>query len=509
MAETQQILLVDDVAENLVALEALLPRDDLVVLTARSGREALELLLVERVVVAIVDVQMPEMDGFELAEIMRGAPRTRDIPIIFVTAGPHDSGWVFRGYESGGVDFLYKPLDERILRSKIDVFLQLDRQARLLEQRVQELQEAERQLRDADRRKDEFLGVLSHELRNPLAPIRNAIFVLGRVEPASDQAMRARSVIERQVTHLARIVDDLLDVTRVSSGKVQLRTEPVELGDAVRRSTEDYRTSFARAGLDLAVTTPAEAIWTNADPTRIAQAVGNLLANALKFTPSGGRVDVGLGRDAGVAAITVADTGMGIPPEMLGCIFEPFTQADRTLDRSRGGLGLGLTLVRGLVEAHGGSVAVASEGAGRGATFTIRLPVTAAPAAAPRDPSVDGTPGPRRVLLVEDNADAAESLRDAISLLGHDVHVGRSGPEGIAIAREIRPDVVLCDIGLPGADGYEVARALRSLLPHVLLVAMTGYGTPDDKQRAKEAGFAHHVTKPPRLAELVRLLANG
>src|SRR6185369_3268229 len=406
MPESQQILLVDDVPENLVALEALLRRDDLVILTARSGREALELLLVERVVLAIVDVQMPEMDGFELAELMRGAPRTHDIPIIFVTAGPHSASWVFRGYESGGVDFLYKPLDERILRSKVDVFLQLDRQARLLEQRVQELQEAERQLRDADRRKDEFLGVLSHELRNPLAPIRNAIFVLGRVDPASDQATRARSVIERQVTHLTRIVDDLLDVTRVSSGKVQLRTEPVEVGEAVRRSAEDYRTSFVRAGLDLVVTTPADGIWTTADPTRIAQAVGNLLANALKFTPTGGHVEVGLGRDHEWAAITIADSGMGIPPEMFAPIFEPFTQADRTLDRSHGGLGLGLTLVKGLVEAHGGTVAVASEGAGRGATFTIRLPVTVAPVAVAGDTAPDAAPGPRRVLLVEDNADA-------------------------------------------------------------------------------------------------------
>jgi two-component system CheB/CheR fusion protein len=192
---------------------------------------------------------------------------------------------------------------------------------------------------------------------------------------------------------------------------------------------------------------------------------------------------------------------------MLAHVFEPFIQADRTLDRSRGGLGLGLTLVKGLVEAHGGTVAVASDGAGRGATFTIRFPVTPAPPAVATDVAVDAPPGPRRVLLVEDNADAAESLRDAIALLGHEVHVGRSGPEGIAIAREIRPDVVLCDIGLPGADGYEVARTLRALVPHALLVAMTGYGMPDDKQRAKDAGFAHHVTKPPRLAELVRLLA--
>ena len=233
-----------------------------------------------------------------------------------------------------------------------------------------------------------------------------------------------------------------------------------------------------------------------------------IVANS-RSRPSGGRVEVGLGRDRELATITVADTGMGIPAEMLARIFEPFTQADRTLDRSRGGLGLGLTLVKGLVEAHGGTVAAASEGTGRGAMFTLRLPVTAAPAAATGDATPDVAPGPRRVLLVEDNADAAESLRDAITLLGHEVHVGRSGPEGIAIAREIRPDVVLCDIGLPGADGYQVARTLRSLLPHVVLVAMTGYGTPDDKQRAKEAGFAHHVTKPPRLAELIRLLATG
>jgi signal transduction histidine kinase len=506
MAELPRILLVDDVPENLVALEAVLRRDDVVLLSARSGREALELLLVEPVVLAIVDVQMPDMDGFDLAELMRGAERTRQIPIIFVTAGPHDSRWVFRGYESGGVDFLHKPLDDRVLRSKVDVFLQLDRQARLLADQVQELRQAERQLRDADRRKDEFLGLLSHELRNPLGPIRNGLFVLGKADPGSDQAKRARSVIERQVTHLTRIVDDLLDVTRISSGKVQLRLEPVELGEAVRRSAEDYRTSFLRAGLELVVTTSPEPVWSNADPTRVAQALGNLLANALKFTPSGGRVSVRLEPDGGDAVLVVQDTGMGIAPEIVDRVFEPFTQADRTLDRSRGGLGLGLTLVKGLMEAHGGSVTASSPGPGGGTTFAIRLPRSDAPAPKPSEPERNGNGGARRVLLVEDNDDAAESLRDAIMLLGHEVHVGRTGLEGIALARAIKPDVVLCDIGLPGADGYEVARTLRRLVPHALLIAMTGYGMPDDKQRAKEAGFAQHVTKPPRIADLERLL---
>jgi signal transduction histidine kinase len=508
MTRLPNILLVDDLPENLVALSALLRRDDAVVLSAASGREALELLLAHDVALAIVDVQMPEMDGFELAELMRGSSRTREVPVIFVTAGMHDQRRIFEGYQSGAVDFLYKPLEPVILRSKVEVFLQLWRQKRQLSEQLEELARAERELREADRRKDEFLGLLSHELRNPLTPIKSSLYILQRAAPGSDQARRAQEVIERQVTHLTRLVDDLLDVTRITRGKVQLQLERVDLVELVRRTADDHRPAYGTAGLELAVATPDAPLLTDADPIRMAQAVGNLLGNALKFTPRGGRVEVSLTAADAAARITVRDTGLGISPEIRAHIFEPFTQADRTLDRSRGGLGLGLALVKSMVELHGGQVEVESDGPGTGAMFTLRLPLRYG--AAGREP---GTPAPqgerrrRRVLVVEDNPDSAEALREALELMGHEVHLGRSGPEGVAVAERVRPEIVVCDIGLPGIDGYEVARRLRRLVPEAVLVALSGYAQPEDRRRAADAGFARHLAKPPRLEELDRLLA--
>ncbi len=388
-----KILLVDDLQENLLALAALLRRDGVELLEARSGNEALELLLAQEIALAIVDVQMPGMDGFELAELMRGSPRSRDVPIIFVTAGLHDEARIFRGYESGAVDFLHKPLEPTILRSKVDVFLQLYRQKRLLADQLVELRRAEHSLREADRRKDEFLGLLSHELRNPLTPIRNSLYILQRAQPGSDQARRAQAVIDRQVNHLARLVDDLLDVTRITRGKVQLHIERLDIVECVRRTAEDHRASFVASGLELAVTAPLHAVWVHGDPTRITQAVGNLLGNAIKFTPSGGRVELTVEEQGRTVEIRVRDSGVGISPDILARIFQPFTQADRTLDRSRGGLGLGLALVRGMVELHGGSVAATSDGPGKGSTFSIRLPVNAAPLESPRGDTAGPRPG--------------------------------------------------------------------------------------------------------------------
>ncbi|BDG05488.1 hybrid sensor histidine kinase/response regulator [Anaeromyxobacter oryzae] len=378
MPAAPRILLVDDLEENLVALEALLAGEGAVLLRARSGREALELLLVQEVALALVDVQMPEMDGIELAELMRGAERTREVPIIFVTAGLHDQSRIFRGYETGAVDFLHKPLDARVLRSKVQVFLQLHRQKLLLAEQLRDLRKAEGELREAARRKDEFLGLLSHELRNPLAPIRNGLYILQRAPAGSEQARRAQQVMERQVTHLSRLVNDLLDVTRITSGKVQLHRERLDLAESVRRTSDDHRASFAEAGIAFTAQAPREPVWVEADPTRLAQAVGNLLVNALKFTERGGHVALALERDGVAAVIRVTDDGVGISPELQARIFQPFTQADRTLDRSKGGLGLGLSLVKGMVELHGGTVAVESGGPGRGTTFTVRLPLAPA-----------------------------------------------------------------------------------------------------------------------------------
>jgi PAS domain S-box-containing protein len=390
----------------------------------------------------------------------------------------------------------------------IAVFFQVITERKAAESERERLLEA---LREADRRKDDFLGMLSHELRNPLAPIRNSLYILERAAPGGEQARRAHTVIDRQVGHLARLVDDLLDVTRISRGKIRLQRTRIDLVEVVRRAVEDL--SAPLQGHEVAIELPDESVWVDGDPTRLAQVIGNLLTNAAKFTPREGAISVSLRRREGRAELEIADTGIGIDAEMLQKLFEPFAQADRSLDRSRGGLGLGLALVKGLVEQHGGEVSAHSDGPGRGARFTLAFPLDQRGAAAPGPSQVQAAAGPRRsVLIVEDNKDAADSLFEALSLSDHRVTVAYDGEAGVAKARELRPEVVLCDIGLPaGMDGYAVARSLRrdSRTTSAYLVALTGYAQPEDRHRALDAGFDTHLAKPLDLAELERLLAQA
>jgi two-component system CheB/CheR fusion protein len=367
-------------------------------------------------------------------------------------------------------------------------------------------------LREADRRKNEFLGMLSHELRNPLSPIRNSLYILGRAAPGGEQARRALAVIDRQVQHTTRLVDDLLDVTRISRGKVRLQRERVDLGELARRTVEDHRDLFAHIGVRLEVRIAAEPVVVNADATRISQVIGNLLQNAAKFTRRGGETTLAVEQNDGFAVVTVRDTGAGIAPEVLRRLFEPFVQADSTLDRSTGGLGLGLALVKGLAELHGGTVTAHSEGVGTGATFTVRLPLDRR--RAPRltvVPAGRAPPGPaRRVLVIEDNSDAAQSLKEALELNGHVVDVASTGSDGLDKVRGLDPDVVLCDIGLPGMDGFEVARRIRADpgCRGVALIALSGYAQAEDLERSKEAGFDLHLAKPPDLETLERAIAD-
>jgi signal transduction histidine kinase/CheY-like chemotaxis protein len=368
---------------------------------------------------------------------------------------------------------------------------------------------AEAALRENDRRKTEFLAMLSHELRNPLAPIRSALYVLEHAPEGGEQAERAREVIARQTEHLAHLVDDLLDLTRISSGKIQLRRERVELGELVRRAAEDHRATLEGARVALAVEGSGDPLEVDADPTRLAQIVGNLLANAEKFTEPGGHVAVEIRREGAAAVVRVKDDGAGIEPEVLRGLFQPFVQAEEGLERARGGLGLGLYLVRSLTELHGGTVAARSAGPGRGAEFEISLPLASAEAPA-RAARGDGlfAAEKRRVLVIEDNADAAEMLRDVLELAHHDVEVACDGRAGLARARSLRPDLVLCDIGLPGMDGYAVAREIRRDpdLAATLLVAVSGYALPEDVRRAAEAGFDRHLAKPVSMDELGEVL---
>jgi two-component system CheB/CheR fusion protein len=380
----------------------------------------------------------------------------------------------------------------------------------ITEQREQreQLARTEQALREADRRKDEFMGALSHELRNPLAPIRTSLATLACVDPGDERATRAREVLERQIAQLVSLIDDLLDVTRIGSGKVQLKRSRVELGDLLRQVLDDQRPAFQAKGVALAGRWSPEAIWVFADPTRLVQIVTNLLGNAEKFTPRGGEVELGLETMGAHARVRVRDTGAGIAPEMLAHVFEPFHQAPQTMDRSQGGLGLGLAMVKGLVEAHGGRVSIASDGPGRGTEIEVLLPLTPAPAAA-AEAAPQSRSAARRVLVIDDNVDAAEGLAEVLRIQGHEVAVAFDGPSGIELARRFQPGVVICDIGLPRMDGYAVARAIREerALCGIFLVALSGYARPDDLRRASEAGFDRHVAKPPELDEIDRILA--
>ena len=366
--------------------------------------------------------------------------------------------------------------------------------------------------------------MLSHELRNPLASIRNSVYILTiltRKSGGSPQETRARQVIDRQSQQLTRLVDDLLDLTRIEKGKLRLQSAAVDLGELIERTAEDYESVFTSAGLALQVDLPEMPLVCEGDATRLSQVIGNLLGNAAKFTPRGGHAWLSLscqpvpnnpGGGGSVAVIRVGDDGIGMSPEVLSAVFKPFMQADPTLDRSRGGLGLGLALSRSFVELHGGTLEARSEGPGRGSEFLVRLPL---PASEPDRPAERRLPQPvgrrRRVLIIEDNDDSAESLKAALELDGHIVEVAYTGREGLEKARAFSPEVVLCDLGLPGLDGYAVARALHAdpaLRPNCL-VALSGYGLPEDVERAREAGFDRHIVKPPDFVDLARLLASS
>jgi two-component system CheB/CheR fusion protein len=376
------------------------------------------------------------------------------------------------------------------------------------------LHEAGEALREADRNKNQFLAVLSHELRNPLAPITNSLFILDRAVPGGEQARRAQAVIGRQVGQLARLVDDLLDVTRISSNKLKLQRKRLDLNQLVLHVVADHRPQFEKNEVHIEHCPAPKPVFVDGDWNRLTQVVGNLLQNAAKFTGPGGdmRVSVSTDSETKWAVVRVADTGVGMAPEMLARLFEPFAQADTTLDRSKGGLGLGLTLAKGLVDLHGGTITAHSAGVGRGAEFVVRL------ALAPEE-TVSGEPvrprtaapgGRRRVLIIEDNIDAADSLREALQFSEHEVEVAYTGPAGIAKARACKPEVVLCDIGLPGMDGFEVARTFRAdnALKGTRLVALSGYALPEDLQRAQEAGFDQHLAKPPSMESLEEVLVS-
>jgi signal transduction histidine kinase/DNA-binding response OmpR family regulator len=696
------ILLVDDRPENLLVLETLLAELDESILTVPSGAEALRRVLERDFAVILLDVNMPGMDGFETAALIRGRKRSALTPIIFLTAFA-DEVHKARAYELGAVDFILTPIVPEVLRTKVKVFIDLFRLRRQIErqaeerialaseqaaramaeestrrfaflagaskvlntsleedhqtrargllhlvvplfsdfsalsivnengsalpimmayvdaangrqfhvqaadeslhpaltdaaQRVLESKELERlesiaaepairrrpsgategeatvgpdfaltsalvlplvargkllgvltlavgasartyseadvalasdlagrasialdnarlhrSVKESDQRKNEFLAMLAHELRNPLAPIRNACHILGLDRSLNPQTSQARDIIERQVQHVVRLVDDLLDVSRITQNKIQLQIAPVDVSVAVVRAVEMSKPLIDSKRHQLMVTLSPQPLLVNADLLRLAQVLTNLLNNAAKYTPEGGRISISVAREGRQAVFRVRDSGIGIRADMLASVFDLFTQAERALDRSQGGLGIGLTLVKSLVDLHGGKVQAFSAGLNQGSEFVVHLPVldrtprTSAPKdeAAKIEPSVS-----RRVLVVDDHVDAAKSLATLVTAWGHDVRLAHTGPAALEVAAAFAPQLVLLDIGLPGMDGYEVAERIRRDLgmKDTLVAALTGYGQDEDRQRSQQVGIDVHLVKPIDLDILQKLL---
>jgi signal transduction histidine kinase len=549
VAEKVNILLVDDQPQRLLSYETILGPLGEHLLRASRGSEALEILLRTEVAAILMDVVMPEMDGFELARVVRGHPRFRDVPIIFVSAISTSDMERSKGYELGAVDYVCVPIVPEILRAKVSVFVDLHRKSRELrtlnrelEQRVSdrtadlattlktleehtaklereiaarqrlenELREQAMQLAKSARQKDEFLAMLAHELRNPLAPIRNAIDVLLLTEEQAPSSQRARDIIDRQVAHMTRLLDDLLDVSRITGGKIRIARAPLDIASVIAQAVETVRPIIDEKQHQLCVSI-GQPVRLEADSTRIVQVLANLLNNAAKYTEPGGKISIESQLVDNDVVVRVRDTGIGIAPDVLPYVFDLFAQADRTLDRAQGGLGIGLTLVRKLIEMHGGQVLAHSEGLGRGSEFVVRLPTQPASATSGESqPSEPGSSSPANVLVVDDSPDVAEAVSMLLEMLGHKVHVAHGGREAIECVRSLRPDVVLLDIGLPGMDGYEVARKLREEFnsngPY--LIAVSGYGQEEDLARSRAAGFDLHLVKPVGADALQAALAD-
>ena len=666
------ILIIDDTAAQRMAIETVLAELAENVVGVESGREALRYLLDHDVAVILLDVNMPEMDGFETAALIRQRPRTRSVPIIFITADT-DEMHAARGYSLGAVDYLFSPFLPEILRTKVRVFVELarmHRQARrhgeervalATEQAARAAAEATnlrlgvlaeatrvltrplesasiagdllravlpymadlagvvpvdaarspeaegvwlrvdaegrlappppgvaahreildaalrviashkletlpmkdgsgtwgivaplpargttlgamafamldsgrryttadielvrdlasrtaialdnralyREIEERDRRKDEFLAMLAHELRNPLAAISNAAAVLEKIGRQDDDTARIRAIIGRQTHHLARLVDDLLDVARVTTGRIVVERQPVPLADVARRALQAFDAAGKTAHHEVVLKT--DSVWVIGDASRLEQVVANLLDNALRYTARGGRVVVSVQRDGTEAVLRVSDTGRGIPSALLPQIFDLFVRGGGAGHARADGLGLGLTLVRRLVELHGGSVEAHSAGEGRGSELVVRLPASATPLSAGGSPAAS-TLRPTRILLVEDNEDARESLRLLLELDGHDVAVAVTGEDAVEYARSSDFAIALVDLGLPGIDGFEVARQLRSMAraAELRLIAISGYGQPLDRKRTQAAGFDAHLVKPVDTNVLRTMLA--
>ena len=409
---------------------------------------------------------------------------------------------------------LDRPSSTRSMVSAVKTALRGRRWQYQIRDQIESLMEADRALRLADQRKDEFLATLAHELRNPLAPIRTGLQLIARMPHDAEQTRSLTEMMGRQMDHLLRLIDELLEISRISTGKLVLRRERLDLRRVVETAVEACGPLIARAGHHLSVAVPEQAVPVDGDLTRLAQSLSNLINNAAKYTPDGGRLEVRLERSGDDAVLTVSDNGVGIPPHMIERVFDMFAQVNRSLERSQGGLGIGLALVRSLVGLHGGRVSAASPGPGRGSTFTVRLPIAEAAPAQAQAPTPGGERAAAsrslRVLVVDDNEDAAISLAMLLSFVGHEVRVDHNGDAALRTAATFQPHAIFCDVGMPGMGGYEFATRLRRDPRFVgtLLVAVTGWGSEEDRRRARGAGFDEHLTKPASEKSVLALLAS-
>ncbi len=648
MPARASILLVDDKPARLLTYEAILSGLEVNCVRAHSGTEALEKLLSQDFAVILLDVHMPDIDGFEVARMVRQHPRLERMPIIFVTGVNVAEMDILRGYEVGAIDYIAVPVVPEILRSKVAILVELyqrraelqrlnvelaaarsqladdlsrdtaghrrteaalrdservfkalvenatvgvarnslagkflytnpgfcqmvgysaDELARMTWQQITHPEDlhidiaqarrliageatsytvekryirkggaivwvslhgsfvkgedgtmtgmavvvditerrlADEKLRAADRRKDEFLAMLAHELRNPVAPILSVAEALAQMLGDNPRQQALVTIVQRQTSHLSRLLDDLLDVARITQGRIELRREVVSLGECIAAACESADPLFRARQQTLRVEQD-QTLFLHADRVRIAQCIGNLLGNAARYSGDGSEIYLRSWRDGDQAVVTVRDDGAGIAAELLPHIFDLFAQGERGLDRSQGGLGIGLTVARKLLQMHGGDIEAASDGAGKGATFTIRLPITdQRGAAVPPQSTASAT---RRVLVIDDNRDAADSMAVLLQLDGHEVAAVYSPEQGIETAARFAPDIVLLDIGMPTMDGYEVARRLIENGFKGRLIAISGYGEANDKRRAAAAGFFAHLSKPVDYATLEKVMS--
>ena len=498
-----RLLVLAPIGKDAALVEALLQRQgvactacrDLESLSTELGRGAAALLVAEEA--------LPQ--DARLETMIHRQPAWSDLPVLLLTRPGADSAVVRRAVQTlGNVTLLERPVRTAALASAVRSALrarerQYQTRAHLVERE------------EADRRKDEFLATLAHELRNPLAPIRNSVTVL-RLSGAAQPAAQVWEMMDRQVDHMVRLVDDLMEVSRITRGKIELRKDAIDLADVIAAAVEASRPLIESARHELTLALPPEPLVVEADAMRLAQVFSNLLNNAVRYTDAGGRIAVAAAREGELAVVTVSDSGIGIPPEALARVFDMFVQANARDSRAQTGLGIGLTLVRSLVEMHGGTVAARSPGVGRGSEFVVRLPLAArqASAASAASTLARGIPGLPRVLVVDDNKDAAQSLAALLQLLGAEVRITHDGAAALDALEPFRPSAVFLDLGMPGMDGYETARHIRARpdLEGTKIVALTGWGQESDRRRTAAAGFDHHLVKPADIASLRAVLAS-